>query len=187
MGIRFAGGGANQSFVYVDDLTVIRGAHSFRVGTEIRRYHDNNRPLATAVPTRPGRSDSAAGLCQFHGICLCKFSDGGYKQFGARHTGRKPGTASSYSSFYFQDDWKVRPNFTLNLEVRWEMPGPLTEVADRMSAMEPTMPNPGADGYPGALAFLGDCQGCNGRSSLQDSYAKRFPHDLVLHGVCSPS
>ena len=175
MGIGFAGGGANQSFVYVDDLTMIRGAHSFRVGTEIRRYHDNSRPLAPAG-SYTFRNDQTAlpGSASSTGFAYASFLMGAVNNSGLSIPVANQGQRVWYSSFYFQDDWKVRPNFTLNLGVRWEIPGPLTEVADRMSAMDPTMPNPGADGYPGALAFLGDCQGCNGRSSFQDSYYKQF-------------
>ncbi|PYV82878.1 MAG: hypothetical protein DMG05_27270, partial [Acidobacteria bacterium] len=175
MGVSFAGGGANQSFVYVDDLTMIRRSHNFRVGTEIRRYHANDSPLF-AAGSYTFRNDETAqpGFASSTGFAYASYLLGAVDSTGLGIPATNQGSRVWYSSFYFQDDWKVRSNFTLNLGLRWEIPGPLTEVADRMSGMDPTKPNPGADGYPGALAFLGNCQGCNGQRSFQDHYYKEF-------------
>ena len=43
-----------------------------------------------------------------------------------------------------------------------------------MSGLDPKKPNPGADGFPGALAFLGDCTGCLGKNAFADTYYKQF-------------
>ena len=176
MGIGFAGGGANQSFVYVDDLTMIRGAHSFRVGTEIRRYHDNQRPLHRCrVLHFPERSDRATGVCQFHGICLCQLSDGAVNSSSLAIPVANQGQRVWYSSFYFQDDWKVRSKFHSEfgsaLGNPWSAHGSgQSDVGDG-----PDQAKSGADGYPGALAFLGDCQGCNGPQLVsRTSYYKQF-------------
>ncbi len=85
-----------------------------------------------------------------------------------------PGERSQTVAFYFQDDWKVSPKLTLNLGLRWDIPTPIHEVASRMSGLDPTKPNPGADGYPGAFVVLGDGPGRTGADSFAKTYYKQF-------------
>jgi outer membrane receptor protein involved in Fe transport len=48
---------------------------------------------------------------------------------GLRHTFVLP---------YFQDEWKLRPNITLNLGIRWEYYSVISEAHDRMTIFDPT-------------------------------------------------
>ena len=74
MGISFAGGGANQSFVYVDDLTMIRGAHSFRVGRRFAVIMTTNA-LSSVAGTYTFRNDQTAlpGFASSTGFTYASF------------------------------------------------------------------------------------------------------------------
>jgi hypothetical protein len=168
LGSQLAGGSYNGSTIFGDDLTIIRGAHNFKVGFEQRRYYYNTRgrgsesgifnfsPNQTALPgftTQTGHSFASFLL----GSVLSSNRNINASYFG--HRWRSTG-------FYFQDDWKASRKLTLNLGLRWETIGGLLEVGNRQSALSFSTPNPRAGNRPGALVFLDDL----GRNSFQDRY-----------------
>ena len=67
---------------------------------------------------------------------------------------------------YFQDDWRIAPRLTLNLGVRYEFNQPTLNQDYKCADFDPTAPNPGAGGRPGALVFCGFGDGRIGRASI---------------------
>ena len=169
------GNAPNGSNIIEDDFTWIRGAHSFRFGGEHRRYYLNERTVQNAGDyTFHSENTDMPGFSTQTGFAYASFLLGAVRSAGLGVPLLTPGTRSRTTAFYVQDDWKVTPNLTLNFGLRWDIPTPLTEVLHRMSGLNPTKPNPGANGFPGAFEMLGNCSGCSGRDSFTDTYWKEF-------------
>ncbi len=116
-------------------LNKVVGAHSFKAGVDIRLYRESNigfgnssgRYLFRTDFTR-GPLDNSAGAPL--GQDLAAFllglpSSGGFDVNAARTN------QAGYNAFYFQDDFRVRPNLTLNLGIRWEKDLGTTERYNR--------------------------------------------------------
>ena len=97
---------------YSDTLSKVKGAHTMKAGFDFRQKQDRWVDLKWRVPgynfdskfTNDGIADMLLGLPQ--GVSASTF-------FEAKEMQR------NYSAF-FQDDWKVRPNLTFNLGLRYE-------------------------------------------------------------------
>ncbi len=162
-----AGGTTQGSTIVVNDTTWVRGSHTFKFGFEVRKLYYNSRPVGNTSGTFTFGPNQTADPNNLNttGFSFASFLLGAVYSANANISPTSPGFRTWYPSFYFGDDWKVTPRLTVNLGVRWEIAGALKEVANRMSNLDPTMPNPGAGNYPGALAFLGD----SGRNSFMDT------------------
>ena len=63
---------------------------------------------------------------------------------------------------YVQDDIRVNNRLTVNVGLRYDILVPFTERDNLIIYNDPTAPNPGAGGIPGAATKFGNCTGCSG-------------------------
>src|SRR6266853_665486 len=70
--------------------------------------------------------------------------------------GETSGQRSWYMGYFVQDEYRATSKLTLNYGLRYEWQPQYTSPHDYGSEFEPKIPNPGAGGLPGALAFLGN-------------------------------
>jgi Carboxypeptidase regulatory-like domain len=161
-------------FTVKDDVTFIKGSHTIKTGFTYDRQQANGFGqqdyggragfsfLQTGVP---GVTNFAnAGGNSFASFLL------GYAHSGRTETIRYLQQVYPYYGFYAQDDWRMNDKFVLNYGVRYEFTRPPVAGGDQYSEFDPTKPNPGANGYPGALIFAGDGEGREGKRSLIDGY-----------------
>jgi carboxypeptidase family protein len=175
MGVGFTDDSPNGSYIYTDDLTWIRGKHSFRFGYQYSRYFYNDKSLDDAGSFTFGpRATDLPGFLDSTGHSFASFLLGGVQSAGHGINPLSQGFRQPYHAFYAADDWKVTPKLTVNAGLRWEIIPPFFEVTGRMSEISLTTPNPGADGRPGAMVFA------NGGSRFNDTYWKEFGPRLGL-------
>ncbi len=151
-----------------DTLNKILGKHSFTVGLDLMHQHAVEN---TAYPTQPmigfGRNGSAGTVSSLTGGYLADFMLGyatGYLQ-GA---GEIADVAGWQVGPFIQDDWKILPNLTINLGLRWDPNTPPVSQGGR-----------GAAWIPGTNSFAGFANSTPGQQSIVFPNA---PAGLVFPG-----
>ncbi len=120
------GGGSSyhyywNSFQVYDDAFLTHGAHSLKFGVGVERMQLNYHGVST-----PTGQFSFGSLTNF----LTNKPDNFSSALGTGYTPR--GLRQTLFGAYLQDDWRLRPNLTLNLGLRYEMVTVPTEVQGKL-------------------------------------------------------
>jgi hypothetical protein len=169
------GSQVNNTWQINDSLSYIRGKHALKMGVEGRWLQTNGADFFlsqgsfsfTSLETGlPGTATS--------GNAFASFLLGAVNRAEMNILAVVPGNRYRYFASFIQDDWKATRKLTLNVGFRYEIYFPRTEAHGNLSGFDPTIPNPKAGNILGAIAFLGNGPGRNGRKSFADTYYKNF-------------
>jgi hypothetical protein len=155
---------AQNAFVYSDVVTMIHGRHIIKFGGEVEDFQDNTNPwgnLHAASFTFGQVFTQSAPFAGKSGLGYADFLTGSVSAWSASN---QPVTGVRMRSpqVFVQDDYKILPNLTVNLGLRYEIYGGWTEVNGYIGLFDPAIVNP-ATNTPGAMWY----QGKNGRNTIQ--------------------
>lgn len=120
----------DNTYHYVENLTLVTGKHTLKWGFDIRRFLFNS--FFTSFGRGSFRFDG-----RFTGHPVADLLLGMAFQ-GDRNLGEPFHNALTFSSgYYFQDDWKLTPRLTLNFGLRYEMNLPPIEKVDKIASFDP--------------------------------------------------
>jgi len=164
-----------------DVVTMIRGKHILHFGGELLMYRDDSTAWGninagatqySGQYTQEWTVDPAVCGANANGnACVVPKTGFEYADFllgyiNSWNAGVSPeyGARLKSPQIFVQDDFKLRPNLTLNFGLRYQINHGWNEVTGNMATYDPTVINP-ATNTPGAYWF-GETH-ANGRTSLQ--------------------
>jgi hypothetical protein len=124
---------AQNTYSFRDVLSKVMGNKAWKFGFEYNREQDNDALIGGARPDQvfQGFWNFANGTPIFEAIEVNPLT-------GGAPTTRGQYYRSSIYGVFVQNDWKVRPNLTVNLGLRWEYYTPPTEANGHLTNFVPT-------------------------------------------------
>jgi outer membrane receptor protein involved in Fe transport len=177
----------DHQFVY-NVSAIVGGSHFFKAGTDIRRQQlddlaDNFSRGFYNFNATCGGTTYASSFVAFLSGCVATYQKG-YGPFFLENR-------LSESNFYVEDNWKIRPNLTINLGARYEYVSAPNEIRDRIvygfnSDRNNVQPRVGFAYSPNwSEGIWGKLAGGPGRSSIRGGYG--IYHGRLFQSVFSQS
>ncbi|MGD9904195.1 MAG: TonB-dependent receptor, partial [Vicinamibacterales bacterium] len=179
--------GDDKSYTLTPTLTKIAGPHTIKAGANLLRgevnYFQNNSPggvfqFNNAPTALDGTNPGATG--DPFATFLLGIPTGGTYQASSFTYGR-----SHYQAYFAEDSWQVNDKLTVNLGVRWEIPGVYTDRDDNLATFNPDVINPLLGGVVNPVTgqpFLGAFELVNS-DTQPDRGLRKNPLNLVVPRV----
>ena len=173
-----------NNYTLQNNLNWTRGKHAMTFGFQAQRMDANERERTYGSLATFGFSNvQTAGfgptgtLLTATGNAYASFLLGDLNATSVTEDSEVATSGRFYTyGFWVQDDYRVTPDLTLNLGLRYDIMKPYTEVYDRWSFMNPDLPNSAVGGFPGAIQFAGTgANSCNCRTPIDTYYGAVGP------------
>jgi hypothetical protein len=192
----FPQGRVDNTYQVSDFVTWTRSVHSIKTGFDIRRSQLNSFSDRNSRPLLLFGYGQVAAACQINPVCPFATDDGVLRGTDLASLGAASGFLQTIAAdpaadttiglrftqydFFVQDNWKVRPNFTINAGLRYELYTVPTDVNRRIertfsaSSDQFGHLNPAAFTQAnGAIVRAGNLAFDTAFASLQDFIGKR--------------
>lgn len=167
-----------------DVLTLIHGRHTLKIGGEYDRHYQNYTSWG----------DLDAGHFEFSGAYTgIPYADFLLGDVYSWHVGEAVPTSihAWTSALFVHDDYRVSPNVTLNLGLRWQMVSGWGVQGNKFGIFDPKLPNSWNGGqFPGAILFGGQSDkayGVSNLSTIENGYYKEFAPRVGIAWAFRPS
>lgn len=149
----------DNTYQLVDNFSHNRGNHHLKWGGEYRNYGQNQTFdfINSGLYIFTGDMTSILGKPVIPGLtaALSDFARGDVLEYIQNSAGTPRYETQNYTLF-IQDDWKVRPSFTLNLGLRYELDTPLVDSEDRINTFRFGQKSTVFPTAPTGIVFPGD-------------------------------
>ena len=169
----------NTSWQIGDTLDKIKGSHQIKFGflylwAATSRFDISGRSGSvsfcdgnTGLPGASFQTGWSIASLLLGQTCAASYSYGDHNNWGW-----------PYYAGFVQDDWKVTHKLTINMGLRYEIPGVPSEKYGNTSIMDFNTPNPAAGGLLGAILFGGNGAGRTGNrnwtNAREDAWGPRL-------------
>ncbi|MCC6586881.1 MAG: TonB-dependent receptor [Bryobacterales bacterium] len=125
----------SNTYQFQENLSWIKGRHTMKFGFEYMDLGFFQSFLGPPVFAFNGQRTGGGNASR--GDSMADFVLGAYQSLGITNGVRVNDGASTFTSFYAQDDFKVNRKLTLNLGLRYEIPTPWVDKYDRINTVFP--------------------------------------------------
>jgi hypothetical protein len=177
------GGSGNYLWAITDDLTWVKGKHTWKTGFIFQEDHYDGYGWHTAAGTYNFSRGATAGFLPNGNLDSTGASGNAFATFllgevqsSEITTNRYVSDRWRYYSAYAQDDWRLNSRLTFNYGMRYEYTPPTFEghYPDGYSNFNPNLPNPAAGGRLGASEFAGSGPGRTGKRTMYEAWPWGF-------------
>jgi Carboxypeptidase regulatory-like domain len=177
----------DKSYSVTPTLTKVASRHTFKIGGNFlwarEPYFQNNSTGGTFTfsnaPTALDGTNPGATGDPFASFLLGIPTGGTYQSSGWTNA------RTSYQAYFVDDSWQLTPKLTLNLGVRWEIPGVFSERDGRIVTFNPQAINPILKGLTNPATgqpYLGDFELVNSSEQPEHGLRKEVFNRVVPRG-----